>query len=69
MTGKEKTAGRIGNTANGFDAACRHRRPALWVARDGSAGEGGRSPGWLATARWMPNGVGTGFGEGRWNRR
>ena len=36
VTGKEKTAGRIGNTAKGFDAACRHKRPALRVARGGS---------------------------------
>ena len=38
VTGKEKTAGRIGNTAKGFDAACRHKRPALRVARGGSPG-------------------------------
>ena len=38
VTGKEKSAGRIGNTAKGFDAACRHKRPALRVARGGSPG-------------------------------
>ena len=38
VTGKEKTAGRIGNTAKGSDAACRHKRPALRVARGGSPG-------------------------------
>ena len=36
VTGKEETAGRIGNTAKGFDAACRHKRPALRVARGGA---------------------------------
>ncbi len=38
VTGKEKTAGRIGNTAEGFDAACRQRRPALRVAPGGLPG-------------------------------
>ena len=38
LTGKEKTAGRIGNTAKGFDTACRHKRPTLRVARGGSPG-------------------------------
>ena len=36
MTGKKKTAGRIGNTAKGFDAACRLKRPgpsARFIAR------------------------------------
>ena len=34
LTGKEKTAGRIGNTAEGFDTACRQERPASWINRD-----------------------------------
>ena len=34
LTGKEKTAERIGNTVKVFDAACRHIRPASWINRD-----------------------------------
>ena len=34
VTGKEETAGRIGNTAEGFDAVCRQVRPASWINRD-----------------------------------